>query len=94
MANVAEAPGNLAEGIRAGARHQGHRGQIEFDIETFGQASNNGQMIEELNAKAKSVANFRDIALTIAHRKDMKVEKKAQSASAFAPLLEKLKLKR
>jgi pilus assembly protein CpaE len=68
--------------------------QIEFDIETFGQASNNGQMIEEHNAKAKSVANFRDIALTIAHRKDMKVEKKAQSASAFAPLLEKLKLKR
>ena len=49
----AEAPGDHVEGIRAGARHQGHR-VIEFDSETFGQAANNGQMIEELNAKAKS----------------------------------------
>ena len=63
---------------------------IEFDPETFGQAANNGQMIEELNAKAKSAPSFREIAMTLAHRKEAKVEKK----SALAPLLEKFKLKR
>jgi pilus assembly protein CpaE len=63
---------------------------IEFDPETFGQASNNGQMIEELNSRAKSAPAFREIAMTLAHRKEVKVEKK----SALAPLLEKLKLKR
>lgn len=62
---------------------------IEFDPETFGQAANNGQMIEELNARAKSAAAFRDIAMTLAHRREVKVEKK----SALAPLLEKLKIK-
>ncbi len=36
---------------------------IDFDSETFGQAANNGQMIEELNSKAKSAAAFRSIAL-------------------------------
>lgn len=65
---------------------------IDFDPESFGQASNNGQMIEELNSKAKSVPSFREVALILAQRKDTKVEKK--SASALAPLLEKLKLKR
>jgi pilus assembly protein CpaE len=63
---------------------------IDFDPETFGQASNNGQMIEELNDRAKSAPAFRDLAMTLAHRKEVKVEKK----SALAPLLEKLKLKR
>ncbi len=63
---------------------------LEFDPETFGQASNNGQMIEELNARAKSAPAFRDIAMALAHRREAKVEKK----SALAPLLEKFKLKR
>jgi len=63
---------------------------IEFDSETFGQAANNGQMIEEMNAKAKSAPQFRNIALALAHRKELQVEKK----SALAPFLEKLKLKR
>lgn len=63
---------------------------IEFDSETFGQAANNGQMVEELNAKAKSVAAFRDIAMAITHRRDTQLEKKG---SPLAPLLEKLKLK-
>jgi pilus assembly protein CpaE len=63
---------------------------IDFDPETFGQASNNGQMIEELNARAKSAPSFREIAMTLAHRKEVKAEKK----SPLAPLLEKLKLKR
>lgn len=63
---------------------------IDFDPETFGQASNNGQMIEELNARAKSAPSFREIAMTLAHRKEVKTEKK----TGLAPLLEKLKLKR
>jgi pilus assembly protein CpaE len=63
---------------------------IDFDCETFGQASNNGQMIEELNAKARATQNFRDLAMGLVHRKEMKVEKK----SPLAPLIEKLKLMR
>lgn len=63
---------------------------IDFDSETFGQAANNGQMIEELNAKSKAAQGYRDIAMALAHRKEIRVEKK----SAFAPFLEKLKLKR
>ncbi len=63
---------------------------IEFDSETFGQAANNGQMIEELSPKAKSSQAFRDLALTLAHRKEVKVEKKG----GFGPLLERLRRKR
>ncbi len=63
---------------------------IEFDSETFGQAANNGQMIEELSAKAKSVQGFRDIAMAVTGRRETKVEKK----SGLAPFLERLKLKR
>ena len=64
---------------------------IDFDSETFGQAANNGQMIEELSAKARSASAFRDIALSISNRRDMQSAKKA---SGLAPLLEKLKFKR
>jgi pilus assembly protein CpaE len=64
---------------------------IDFDCETFSQASNNGQMIQELNPNAKAVQSFREIAMTLAHRKEIKVEKKS---SALSPLLEKFKLKR
>ena len=66
---------------------------IDYDSESFGQAANNGQMIEELNGKAKPVASFRDIAMKITHRTDTKIEKKAASGG-FMPILEKLKLKR
>ena len=68
---------------------------IEFDCENFGQASNNGQMVEEFSAKAKAAPLFRDLALTLSHRKDMRVEKKAKPpARGLSPLLQKLKLKR
>ena len=68
---------------------------IEYDSESFSQAANNGQMIEEMNPKAKSAEKFRDIAMAMTHRKDTKAEKKPQaSTSALAPLLEKLKFKR
>ncbi len=64
---------------------------IDFDSETFGQAANNGQMIEELNPKAKAAQSFRDLAFALTHRKEVRVQKKQ---SALAPLFEKLKLKR
>lgn len=67
---------------------------IEFDSETFGQAANNGQMIEEMNAKAKAAQSFHELALALTHRKEIKAEKKSSATSALAPLLEKLKLKR
>jgi len=66
---------------------------IDFDSETFGQAANNGQMIEELNSKAKATAVFREIALALAHRRETRVEKKS-ALSSLAPFLEKIKIKR
>jgi pilus assembly protein CpaE len=63
---------------------------LEFDAETFGQAANNGQMIEEMSAKAKVAGQFRDLALLLAGRQPQRVEKK----SALGPLLQKLKIKR
>ncbi len=63
--------------------------EIEFDPETFGQASNNGQMIEELNPKSKAAPILRQIAMMIANRQEVRQEKK----SALAPFLEKLNLK-
>ncbi|MBX9925143.1 MAG: AAA family ATPase [Hyphomicrobiaceae bacterium] len=67
---------------------------IDFDVETFGQASINGRMIEEINPKATSAQNFRSIAHVLANRKEAKQEKKPTAASALAPLFEKLRLKR
>ena len=69
---------------------------IDFDIETFGQAANNGQMIEEVNAKAAAALAFRSIAMSVTNRRDMKIEKvvKASAASALAPFLQKLRMKR
>lgn len=64
---------------------------IEFDGDTFGQAANNGQMIEELNPKAKGVQGIRDLAFALTHRKDNRADKKA---SSIGPLLAKLKLTR
>ena len=67
---------------------------IDFDTETFGQAANNGQMIEELNTEGEGgadVPRHRDDAG--APQGAAKAEKKSASGS-LAPLLEKLKLKR
>jgi pilus assembly protein CpaE len=66
---------------------------IDYDAETFSQASNNGQMVAELSPKAKAVEKFHDIALKITGRKEAKPER-SSSFAAFAPILEKLKLKR
>ena len=68
---------------------------VDYDSETFSQAANNGQMVEELSAKAKAVEKFHDIALKMTRRKDMKPERSTNSPlAAIAPFLEKLKLKR
>ena len=68
---------------------------IEYDCETFGQAANNGQMIEEVSKKAKAIQQFRDLANLLTNRKEVRVEtKKPAATSALAPLLEKFKLKR
>jgi pilus assembly protein CpaE len=66
---------------------------IEFDSETFGLASNNGQMIEEFSGKAKAAPQFRELALALAHRSEHKEEKKKPALAPLA-LLEKFKLKR
>ena len=63
---------------------------IEFDSEGFGQAANNGQMIEEVNAKAKATVAFREIAMAITHRREVGATMKK---SSLPPILEKLKLK-
>jgi pilus assembly protein CpaE len=67
---------------------------IDYEPEPFSQASNNGQMIEELNAKAKSVEKFHEIAMRITGRKELKADKGTSPLAALAPILEKLKLKR
>jgi pilus assembly protein CpaE len=74
---------------------------IDFDVESFGQASNNGQMVEEVNAKAPSASAFRSIAMSITNRKETRSEKSAtptasvsSAKSALAPFLKKLKLGR
>jgi len=59
---------------------------IEFDAETFGLSSNNGNMIEEIAPKAKSAEQFRELAYLITHR----VQQKVESESVLAPLLSKL----
>ncbi len=63
---------------------------IDFDIETFGQAANNGQMIEEMNAKAAAALTFRSIAMAVTNRRDMKPELKSKGTSALKPLFDKL----
>lgn len=62
---------------------------IDFDVETFGQAANNGQMVSEINAKAKSTSAFQQLALTLAHKQDSLSDKKSRLG-----LLSRLKLKR
>lgn len=64
---------------------------IEFDSENFGQAANNGQMIEELSKKIKAVQSFHSLAALIMHRKESVIQAPS-SSSGLGPLLKKLKL--
>lgn len=67
---------------------------VDNDSETFSQAANNGQMLEELSSRAKAVEKFHEIAMKLTRRKEAKAEKQNSALSAIAPFLEKLKLKR
>jgi len=63
---------------------------IEFDCETFGQAANNGQMIEEMAPKAKAVPALHELASALTGRR----EQKAAKAGALDGILGKLRRKR
>jgi pilus assembly protein CpaE len=66
---------------------------IDFDSESFSQAANNGQMVEELSSKAKAIEKFHEIAQKLTRRKEAKAEKQTSALSAIGPILEKLRLK-
>ncbi|MEL6287781.1 MAG: AAA family ATPase [Pseudomonadota bacterium] len=63
---------------------------IDFDGESFGMASNNGQMIGEFAENATATAQLRNLAMRLVKRP----ETVAEPTSAFKPLLEKLKLRK
>ncbi|MEZ5776256.1 MAG: AAA family ATPase [Hyphomicrobiaceae bacterium] len=63
---------------------------IEFDGETFGMAANNGQMIEEVSAKAKAADAIRSLSYVLTNRTQPKVEKK----NMLEPLLKRLNRKK
>ncbi|MEO0618627.1 MAG: AAA family ATPase, partial [Pseudomonadota bacterium] len=63
---------------------------IDFDGESFGMASNNGQMIGEFAEQATAAAQLRNLALRLVNRPETVPE----ATSTFGPLLEKLKLKK
>jgi pilus assembly protein CpaE len=56
---------------------------IPFDARLFGQASNNGQMIEELGPKSKAAEAFQRLALTIARRDPPPAPKKSPFSGLF-----------
>lgn len=67
---------------------------IEFDTETFSNASANGRMIEEVNKKAKCAPALRSLSMGLANRQEAPMAAKKSAGSALGPLLAKLKMKR
>ena len=63
---------------------------IDFDAPLFGTAANNGQMIEEVSAKAKAAEQFRQLANLLTDRVEAKVERK----SLLAPILSRFSKKK
>ena len=61
---------------------------IQFDPESFGMAANNGQMIEETNNKAKSAAQFKELARMLTHQNT--VAEESSKGSLLSPLLGRL----
>ena len=85
----AEAARDHPEGVRKRARTEGarrHRFRLR-DLRSGGKQRPDDRRVQR---RAKAPPAFRDIAMALAHRKEVKVEKK----SALAPFLEKLKLMR
>ncbi len=64
-------------------------GALQFDPALFGTAANNGQMLSEVQPKAKSVEALMDVARKVLGRSDAKAQRK----SILDPLLSKLKIK-
>jgi len=56
---------------------------IPFDAKLFGQASNNGQMIEELGPKSKAAEAFQRLALLITRRDPPPAQKKSPLSDLF-----------
>ena len=65
---------------------------LQFDGETFGHASNNGQMLEELNAQSTVVEQIHELSLILTHRQEFAPSSKPKGG-ALAPLLSKLPFK-
>lgn len=63
---------------------------IPFDPVLFGTAANNGQMLSEVQTKAKAVEHINDLARKIAGRGESKASK---GTSLLAPILSRLKIK-
>jgi pilus assembly protein CpaE len=61
---------------------------IEFDAQLFGTAANNGQMVEEVSAKANAAKQFRAVACLLTDRTQLKSER----MSLLAPILSRLRL--
>ena len=69
--NTANAPGRPEIGAAGFCDKVGLQASavIEFDSRTFGEAANSGQMIEELNRKARAVGQFKTLASLLTHRR-------------------------
>lgn len=65
---------------------------IDYDAETFGMASNNGQMVEELAKKSKAADSFHSIACKLTNRVENRAPEK--KSSMLAPLLGRLNRKK
>ena len=64
---------------------------IDFDAELFGTAANNGQMVEEVSAKAKASEQFRELAYRLSDREE---PKKAESKSMLDAFMSRINLKK
>ena len=56
---------------------------LPFDAKLFGQAANNGQMIEEVNARSKAAEGFQHLAQLIARRDPPAQERKSALSRLF-----------
>lgn len=63
---------------------------VDFDAELFGTAANNGQMVQEVSAKAKASERFNELAFQLCDRDEPKAEKQ----SALQSLLSRFNLKK
>jgi pilus assembly protein CpaE len=91
--NMAGTPGRTDVSVKefSGALDLAPAQIIAFDGETFGQAANNGQMIEEVARTARAAQQFRALGLALTHCTQPEEERKP---SPLAPILARLGLPR